>query len=215
MRINTKDYSTFEEIFIKRIYDIPLHFTPKTIIDAGGNIGLASLFFKWKYPESEIVALEIEEENFQLLSKNLATYQDIKPLKKGLYSKNGFLKIYNLTKENDSNSFMVEETDVKGPDTIESVTVDAIMKEQGWETLDILKIDIEGAEKEIFSKDISAWLPKVKTIMVEPHDRLIKDCSKTIFNALRPYDFQMFTSTESTLIFTNESLVPIDRKPGL
>jgi tRNA1(Val) A37 N6-methylase TrmN6 len=82
MRKHTKDYATFEEVFIQKIYDVALPFAPKTIIDAGSNIGLASLFFKWKYPDAEIVSFEIEANNFELLQKNVGAYKDIKPVKK-------------------------------------------------------------------------------------------------------------------------------------
>ena len=64
LRKNTKDKETFKEIFFSNIYNTELPFEPKKIIDAGSNIGLASFFFRIKYPKSKIVAFEIETENY-------------------------------------------------------------------------------------------------------------------------------------------------------
>ncbi len=210
MRKHTKDYETFDEVFIKRIYDIPLPVTPTTIIDAGANIGLATLFFKWQYPQATIVCFEIEEENFRLLQKNVAAYKDVVPVQKGIYSKNCFLNIHDPYHA--TNSYVVEETTEQLPGSIESVTIDSVIAQQGWNTVDLLKMDIEGAEKEVFEGETSAWLPKTKIIMVESHDRVKKGCSKAIFEALRNYDFELLTATEGTLIFVNETLVPLKRE---
>jgi FkbM family methyltransferase len=57
---------------------------------------------------------------------------------------------------------VVEETTEPVPGSIESVTIDAVIKESNWQTLDILKMDIEGAEKEVFEGNVAAWLPKTK-----------------------------------------------------
>jgi FkbM family methyltransferase len=212
MRKHTKDYATFEEVFIHKIYDVELPFAPKTIIDAGSNIGLASLFFKWKYPDAKIVSFEIEDNNFELLQKNVAAYKDIKPVRKGIYSKNCFLTIHDPYKA--TNSYVVEETTQPVPGCIESVTVDAVLKENNWQMLDLLKMDIEGAEKEVFESDVAAWLPKTKAMMIEFHDRMRKGCAKAIFEAIRNYDFELITATDGTLVFVNEALVPFKRWSG-
>lgn len=209
MRRHSKDYGTFEEVFIQRIYDVELPLTPNTIIDAGANIGLASLFFKWKYPQATVVSFEVEEENFQLLQKNVAAYNDVIPVQKGIYDKNCYLTIHDPYEA--TNSYVVKETDQPVEGSIQAITIDAVIKEQGWKTIDLLKMDIEGAEKEVFEGNIEAWLPKTKAIMVEPHDRMKKGCTKAIFEGIRPYDFEMITATEGTLVFINESLVPLQR----
>ena len=61
LRRNTKDFETFEEVFIKSIYNINLPFNPTNIVDAGANVGLSTLFFKLKYPHATVDAIEIEQ----------------------------------------------------------------------------------------------------------------------------------------------------------
>src|SRR5215204_1252324 len=70
IRNNPFDFATLEEVILKEGYNLSINFEPLTIIDGGANIGLTAVFFANKYPKSEIVAIEPEEENFEMLRKN-------------------------------------------------------------------------------------------------------------------------------------------------
>jgi FkbM family methyltransferase len=206
-RKKTKDKETFKEIFNQNIYNIKLPIVPKLIIDAGSNTGFAALFFKIKYPEAKIISLEIETENVKMIKKNLKGYKDIEIIQKGLFNKKSFFKIedpYNAT-----NSFVIKEVIPGENYDIESITIDEILNSTKAETIDILKIDIEGAEKDLFEKDYENWLPKVKIIMVETHDRMIPKCSYSVMKAVNDYNFILYTTTEGTLIYYNMSLISL------
>lgn len=205
LRKGTKDHETFREIFIDNIYNIPLHIYPKTIIDAGGNIGLASRFFKHKYPESQVVLIEVDPENCKMVQKNLNTYSNLIVLNKGLYNTNTYFKIKDMY--NATNSYVVEEATQDDYD-IESVTISDIIQENNWESVDLLKIDIEGAEKALFSSHYEGWLPKVAIIMIETHDRMVAQCSITVMKALDMYGFGLYTTTEGgTMIYYSKALL--------
>src|SRR5687768_3676011 len=88
LRPGTSDSGVFGQIFLKHEYDLNLGFEPKVIIDGGANIGLSSVYFKNKYPNAKIIAIEPDEDNFEMLRKNTATYSDIHIKKAGLWSKN-------------------------------------------------------------------------------------------------------------------------------
>ncbi len=205
LRKGTKDHETFKEIFIDNIYNIPLHIYPKTIIDAGGNIGLASRFFKHKYPESQVILIEVDQENSKEAEKNLKSYSGLTILNKGLYNTNTYFKINDTF--NATNSYVVEEATQDDYD-IESITIPDIIHEYNWQVVDLLKIDIEGAEKALFSSDYEEWLPKVNVIMIETHDRMVAQCSITVMKALDRYDFGLYTTTEGgTMIYYSKSLI--------
>ena len=93
LRKNTKDLETFEEIFLTNLYNTQLPFQPKTIVDAGANIGLASLFFKLKYLNSEIIAIEIEKNNIEILKKNTIKLTNFSILHKALFNKKTYMLI--------------------------------------------------------------------------------------------------------------------------
>jgi FkbM family methyltransferase len=206
-RKKTKDKETFKEIFNKNIYNIKLPIVPNFIIDAGSNTGFTSLFFKLKYPQAKIVALEIENENVKMIKKNLEKFKDIDIIQKGLFNKKAFFRIedpYQAT-----NSFVIKEVSPNENYDIESITIDEILMSKNIEIIDVLKIDIEGAEKDLFEKNYENWLPKVKIIMVETHDRMIPKCSYSVMKSLNEYNFILYTTTEDTLIYYNMSLISL------
>lgn len=201
LRKNTKDTETFEEIFLSSLYDINLPIVPKTIVDAGANVGLASLFFKMKYPKANIVAIEIEEQNVEAIKKNTVNFSNFEIKHNALFNKKAYFKI--IDPYNATNSFQIVETTNPDEANSTSVTLDEILTKNNWETIDILKIDIEGAEKDLFEKNYENWLPKTKIIMVETHDRMIPKCSYTVMKTINEFNFILYTTTEGTLIYYN------------
>lgn len=203
LRNNKTDAGIFKQVFIDKQYEIPIHFEPQTIIDAGANIGLAALYFAGKFPHAKIVALEPDTENFELAKKNTQNNSRIIMLQKGVWDKETYLEIVDDTVSKDA--FMVKESKERTDNRIEAITLDAIMQQQGWQGIDILKIDIEGAEKEVFSGNYQNWLPYTRIIFVEVHDGMKKGASKAVFNAISKYNFS-FSMKHENLIFINEDL---------
>lgn len=72
-KIEAFDYDTirflFEEIFYKNEYFIKLDNRPPIIFDCGANIGMATIYFKWLYPDSIIYAFEPDKQTFKILKK--------------------------------------------------------------------------------------------------------------------------------------------------
>src|SRR5690349_9066138 len=76
LRDNYSDRAIFLQVFYEKqyeVFDAPLP-SSERIIDAGANIGLASVFFANKFPQAQIIAIEPELENFALLQKNTKGY---------------------------------------------------------------------------------------------------------------------------------------------
>ncbi len=183
LRCRTSDIDIFEQIFIEEEYHHDFQYEPKTIIDAGANIGLSAIYYAKKYPNAKIIALEPESDNFSFLKKNTISYKNIIPLKKGLWYKDAYLKIVNPDGRNFA--FYLEEAEEENFD-IEAVTIDGLMKQYHFNHIDILKIDIEGSEKEVFSA-ASAWIDKVSMVAIELHDHLKAGCSRAFYTAVDKY----------------------------
>ena len=60
------------------------------------------------------------------------------------------------------------------------------MRDFGLAHIDILKVDIEGAEKEVFS-DTSKWIDRVGSLIVETHDHMKPGCSQSVHSATRGF----------------------------
>ena len=69
------DYATFaylfEEIFIEATYLFHSDTSMPRILDAGSNIGLSVLYFKWLYPDASISAFEPDQQTFAVLKENV------------------------------------------------------------------------------------------------------------------------------------------------
>ena len=199
MRKNPYDYATFEEVLLREDYNIDFGFEPQTIIDGGANIGLTSVFFANKFPNANIVAVEPEKENFQMLQKNTNSYSNISLLNAGIWDHNTFLSVVDEGKGN--NAFTVKEVPVNTENAIKALSVYEIMKQQDWSTIDILKLDIEGTEKNIFEKNYESWLPFVRVLIVELHDRMIEGSSEAVFNTISKYNFSKEIKGENHIFF--------------
>ena len=200
---NVFDFYTYEEVILKRSYDIPFGFSPKTIIDGGGNIGLTAAFWATKYPGATIVTLEPDGDNFSMLRRNTAPYKNIHAIRGGVWSKSGHLVVKDTGQGN--NSFTVEEADAGTRGAVPAFSIADIMVKMNWPSIDVVKLDVEGSEKEIFSSNYESWMPKAKVIVVEIHDRMRKGCSNAVFQAFQQYDFSFAVAGEN-VVFTNNAV---------
>lgn len=206
LRNGTTDLHTFHQIFNLKEYDIKLNFNPVTIIDAGANVGLAAIYFVNKYQGSRVVCIEPEDSNFKLLERNTGYYPSIQCYQKALSNQSN-QSINVIDNGNGHWGFMTEvaenykDKNVKG--LIGSITIDEILNEQKIDVIDVLKIDIEGAEKELFENNFEKWIPKTRCVIIELHERYKKDSSKNFLDAIGRYDFSYFKSGENEVYINN------------
>ena len=161
------------------------------IVDAGANIGLTSIYFANKYPNAKIIALEPELGNFELLKKNAAPYSQIAALQAAVWNKNeeidlidpglgfwGFMTEKRHPSEKLSGS-------IRHP--VMGMTIDKLLENHSLTKIDILKMDIEGAEKEVFS-DTSSWIGKIDSIIIELHDHIKPGCSHSFYSGVTGFN---------------------------
>lgn len=145
------------------------------MIDAGANIGLTTIYFKCFFDDIEVVAVEPDKENFELLSRNFAANQiSVKGcINSALWNVNTNLKTTSSFRDGRSWSVTVEEAGKMESD-LQGVTLAALFDQFNLETLDLLKMDIEGAEKYIFqdAEAIGHLLRRTKYFSIEIHDEV-------------------------------------------
>jgi FkbM family methyltransferase len=197
MRLGTSDPQVFEQIFVDAENDFPLAQSPRVIVDAGANIGLSSLDFAAKYPRARIFAIEPESSNFAILEANVRPYANIVPIQAALWSENVELALVDpglgkwgfqtATATATSQASTAGRSDGEGK--VAGITVARLMEDWGIDAIDLLKIDIEGSEKELFAT-ASAWIEKVGAIVIELHDRLRMGCSRSFYAATNAFEFE-------------------------
>lgn len=98
---------------------------------------------------------------------------------------------------------MVEEVDFCNEDTVSAISILDIMDFYKIEYIDILKIDIEGSEMELFENNYEGWLSKTKVLIIELHDSKRNGASKSFFKAISNYNFTMIIKEENLIFYLN------------
>jgi FkbM family methyltransferase len=167
LRARTSDRLTFQSVFVDDEFAIDLDSQPQLIVDGGANVGYASIFLSLRYPDATIVAIEPESGNFRLLERNTASYPKIRCIRKGLWSHNGRLSIENPRAE--PYAYRVQEARPEDR-TVDAMTIGRLMDELQISRIDLMKLDVEGAEKAIFADpDVDRWLSRTQALLVEVH----------------------------------------------
>jgi FkbM family methyltransferase len=189
LRLRTTDVSLFEEIIVNSEYFFEPLRPPRIIVDAGANIGLTSVYFANKFPDARIIAIEPEEENFKMLKKNADHYSNIFPVQGALWREEVVLNISNPG----TGSWGYQTCEQRECDGVEGnvpgLTVDKLMEQYDCDYIDILKIDIEGSEKEVFETSVS-WIDRVGAIIIELHDHFKVGCSRSVYNATTNFELE-------------------------
>jgi FkbM family methyltransferase len=191
LRKGTTDLYTFRDVFLQD----SMRFTgdgdlrPSCMVDCGAHIGCASLFFALRYPGARIVAIEPDKNNFEMLSANLERLDNIVRVNAAVWDTSARVRIANPG-TNPTGLYVQEPGEIQGVD-VSALTVPEIMEMAGTDHIDILKIDVEGAERRLFSSpDCHKWLSKVSVLIVELHDRLLPGCARALYRALDRYEYQ-------------------------
>ena len=159
------------------------------IVDGGANIGAGSVFFALAFPTAAIIAVEPEEHNFSILCKNVEGLK-VKCLRAGLSCSAGSLRVF----DPGIGHWGYRTEPAADGVGIPSVTVSQIYQRECQEGTFpfIVKIDIEGAESDLFDKD-TAWFSETPIVIIEPHDWLLPKAgtSRSFLQCLagQPRDF--------------------------
>jgi len=217
LRESLSDHSIFWQCIVKRQYDFT-HFPQyqrlvavyhdavkkgvrPLIIDCGGNIGLASLWFAVQFPEAVVYAVEPERNNVEILKLNTAHLGDrVKILLGGIWNESGYLKIVNP--ESGSAAFRVEHSQERTADSIRAYTIAEICALGGVESPFIVKIDIEGAQANLFVNN-TEWVSNTHLITLELDDWLMpwRGTSRAFFSCLSKVPFDYLLGEESIFCF--------------
>jgi FkbM family methyltransferase len=197
LRGGSTDIRCFEKVFLQEEYRSPFALDePQLIIDGGANIGMASLYFSAKYSSAKIYAIEPEPENFKLLARNSAGVPNILARRAALWPTQSKLALSNYDRH-ENWTFAVSE----GDGDVETITIEEIRRQSCTNDIDLLKLDIEGSERELFAN--APWLSYVKQIIIELHDRYRAGCSRSFYSAVTTRPFHQELRGENIFISFN------------
>ncbi len=209
LRLADSDVFVFYQVYLleeyKPLVDIYQRYfgkSAKVIIDAGSNIGLTATYLASHFPASQIICLEPDDANFKQLRRNaeLSNHTNFDLVKKALWSSNQNVSISRHFRDGQSWSIQVSTSSCQH-DFVSSISLASIIEEFEIQEIDIMKMDIEGAEREIFSdhEDALFFLSKIKALAIEIHEDVVE--KSTIEGVLKKAGFTLFRGGESIFGF--------------
>ncbi len=192
------DWATLHEIFVRGEYSIDKFTQGKIlfakyfealelghiplIIDAGANVGLASMYFRFMFPAAKIIAIEPSSENASKLKKNLSRISNLELHHAAIGPEDGTLSLVDPGLGN--NAFRTFGPGVTF-ETVPQVSLNTILRENPACELLLVKVDIEGFEKYLFEAN-TQWIDQAHLIVLETHDWLLpgEAISQNFINSL-------------------------------
>lgn len=174
-RPGTSDTTIIYEALLKSgrksEYRIPANVDPKVILDIGGNIGVASIFFAHTFPAAKIFSFEPVPENFALLKKNISSLPNVSAFQIALGDDDKESPIFGDRQRDNLGgfSFFNEHTDVSTAIIVQVRNAARFVESLGIDRVDVIKIDTEGAEYGIITAFDPGMLAEVRWIVGELH----------------------------------------------
>lgn len=179
LRPCTTDFYVAEQSFAGEFDELAaMSLKHNFIIDAGGCIGTSAIVLARAFPAAKIVSIEPSKENFLILQRNVAPYPNIVPVNKALGASKGIISLVDRGTGHWGFSTVQAPADAAQSMPmyqVEVITIPEIMSAHGASAIDILKLDIEGAELDLL-KPRPAWLDSVDILLAELHDRIAPGC---------------------------------------
>lgn len=196
LRPGTSDRNMFDDVFLDREYDVESVDAPRTILDCGANVGYTSVFLANAFPQARIVAVEPEPSNYALLCRNIAPYRNVEALNVGVWVRSGRLSIENPQDVN--SGFRLHES---GDGAIPTLTIPDLLARYEIERIDMLKLDVEGAERELL-QDPSAdvWLGRTRRLVIELHERFRPGAGAALESALSRHPHRRHAKGDNLII---------------
>lgn len=193
VRVGTTDALVMEQVFVLREYSpfddlVP---RPQVMIDCGGNIGCASVYFLNRYPDLKVIVVEPDSDNVALCRRNLEPYGNrVQIVQAGAWSSTGGLVLSGT-----GWATKVRKAEPGESPMVEAIDIPSLLTLAPGERVDLLKIDIEWSEIDVFREGSISWLSQVSNIAIELHDG---ECEDVFFRALSAYHYEGSRFSEVT-----------------
>eukprot|EP00850_Spirogloea_muscicola_P014472 SM000104S09342 [mRNA] locus=s104:282178:283724:+ [translate_table: standard] len=184
LRPHYSNFSVIKQLIENRELGFIKNYAPTTVLDAGANVGYATLLFGLMWPDAHVVAVEASAANFRVLRLNAQWLPNAVLLRAGLYDRSAAMLLVNGSQATREGwQYILRERRPEddhrgggGGSPVRTVTVCTLLRLLGLPGFDFVKMDIEGSEREVFT-------PRPTAVATAPlaarHDRGHGDPSST------------------------------------
>ncbi len=207
------DKQIIREVFCDKYYNnkyIQLR-RIKTMVDLGGHKGYVSLLYTKLVSNIKVVALEPEADNYKHFKKNIqlnSLSKNIKVLKNAVWEKDCTKTFYKTNGFTAGHTLYEKRASKQNNESydVECLSLQTIMRVSGLKSIDLLKIDVEGAEYNVLFNLNKTILKGIKYIVIECHE-IEKDNDKTMRKFLEKNGFEVFYiyEDEASLVAVNKN----------
>ena len=170
-RNNSTDYATLLDCFLSGFHrpTRPLPINP-TILDLGANVGYSMVDLHFRHPGARIFGVELDSRNVQVALENIKGL-GMSILHAAVFHEDGEIE-YTSTSSFDAFKIGASEGSSSTQIRVQALSVGTILLKFDIRHVDYLKIDIEGAEKDLFLLGDLSWMDAVDQINVELHNTI-------------------------------------------
>jgi len=182
----------FKEIFVEEFYKFKSESSEPVIYDCGSNIGMSCIYFKRIFPGAKIKAFEADPEISKYLKENLKAngLDNVEVIDKAVWKEDGEIDF--CSEKADASTIFSSKTNL----TVKSVRLKNLLEKE--ERIDMLKMDIEGAENDVIL-DCGNSLRVVNNIFIEYHSFTNSQQKLSeLLNVLEQNNFRYFIRNDSS-----------------
>jgi FkbM family methyltransferase len=200
VRTHGSDRDVLRQVFVQREYE-PIELSqPKMILDLGANVGYSSAYFLSKYPTVGVLAVEPDPGNYAVCCRNLAPFGERAKAIHGAAWMERTKLVLDKGTYRDGREWSTQVKPASGISSssadIDAYDVETLIGLCGVPEIDLLKIDIERSELELFSRNTESWLPRVRNLCIELHG---DDCEEIFLRTLSKYSCDIYKSGDLTV----------------
>jgi FkbM family methyltransferase len=159
-----------DPVVVKETFSGQYHLPPiglalvNTVLDLGANIGLTMAHLATVCPRATVVGVELDRANVELAKRNTARWGDRCSVIEGAVWVRDEVVRYRLTEQAECGAALSAE----GEQEAQGISLNSLLGRLGWDAVDFVKMDIEGAEKAVLRQN-TQWASRVRSIKVEAH----------------------------------------------
>ena len=183
---NAADLEVLREVFLDGEYG-GYEAEPRVVVDLGANIGVSVWWFAIAHPDARIFAVEPDPRAYALLERNTAPLSNVRTVRAAVGDRDGEMRFF--TGEETWVSSTVRHDQATEEIVVPGRTLDGLLDEWGVESIDLLKIDIEGAEYDVLRT--SGVLDSVPLVLGEYHREACPASTEQFTELLRGHGFDV------------------------
>lgn len=192
VRLGSPDLWVLDELFMGDEYKAVVRTDlgdVRQIVDLGANAGMSIRFWLNRWPDAKVIGVEPDDQNIEVCGLNAGQHRGGANVSLVQACVAGHERAVILDRTHHESMYAMTEVSSAAKqtpetgDTISALTLPTILERcNALPTIDLLKVDVEGAEREVF-ESCAPWIGRVRFMVLEIHppysvEQLLSDCER-------------------------------------